>query len=73
MNASEVTQWLQSIDLGAYAERFYDEDFRRMSDVAALQDSALKDLGVARVGQRMRILGAAKEYEGKAALLRPLP
>lgn len=43
VNASEVTEFLKSLDLTTYAETFYDEDFRRTSDLAALQESTLED------------------------------
>ena len=59
-----IAEWLASIDLGQYAERFA-ENAIDLSVVRDLTEQDLKDLGVL-LGHRRKILRAIAELDGAA-------
>ena len=59
-----ITEWLASIGLGEYAQRFVDNAID-LSVVRDLTEQDLKDLGVL-LGHRRRILRAIAELDGVA-------
>jgi hypothetical protein len=61
----QVTDWLEKLGMSEYAQRFVDNDidFSILSD---LTDQDLKDLGVASLGHRRKILRAAISRGGNS-------
>ncbi|RZF33052.1 hypothetical protein LSTR_LSTR007968 [Laodelphax striatellus] len=57
---AEVAEWLESLQLGEYAEAFGQNDVRGR-ELLTLTRRDLKDLGVTKVGHVKRILQAVKE------------
>src|SRR5262252_8591105 len=66
-----VTEWLESIGLSEYAQRFA-ENRVDLSVLRDLTDQDLKDLGVL-LGDRRKILRAIAELEGGARFKSALP
>ena len=56
---SKIRRWLESQDMAQYADAFEDNDID-IDLLPDLNDQALKDLGVASVGHRLRLLSAIK-------------
>jgi hypothetical protein len=57
-----VTDWLEKLGMSKYAQRFADNDID-FSILGDLTDQDLKDLGVASLGHRRKILRAIAELE----------
>ena len=60
--SNTVTQWLEQLGLGQYAEAF-EENAIGPEHRAELDHDTLKEIGVRAVGHRMSILKAASESE----------
>lgn len=58
---SEVTSWLESLQLGEYADSFTTNDVRGR-ELLTLTRTDLKELGVLKVGHAKRLLLAIKEF-----------
>src|SRR6516165_8288499 len=56
----QVTDWLEKLGMSEYAQRFADNDID-FSILGDLTDQDLKDLGVASLGHRRKILRAIAE------------
>jgi len=56
---SDIRQWLQSLDLGEYADAF-EENRVDLSLILDLDHTVLKEIGVTVIGDRIRILKAAQ-------------
>ena len=54
---SEIRKWLQSIDLGQYADAF-ETNHVDMDLLQHVDDQTLKDIGIASAGHRLRIRGS---------------
>jgi hypothetical protein len=59
----QVTEWLQKLGLGQYAQRFAENDIS-FSILLDLTDQDLKELGVASLGHRRQLLRAMMELKG---------
>ena len=59
----QITEWLQRLGLGQYAERFADNDIN-FAILPDLTDQDLKELGVASLGHRRQLLRAIAELKG---------
>jgi len=57
----DVTTWLESIQLGEYADSFFSNDVRGR-ELLTLTRTDLKELGVSKVGHVKRLLLAIKEF-----------
>src|SRR5215471_182275 len=68
---STVTEWLASIGLSEYAERFVENDID-FAVLSELSDKHLKDLGVS-LGHRLKMLRAIRELGVPATAAGPLP
>ncbi|MEX2276169.1 MAG: adenylate/guanylate cyclase domain-containing protein [Cucumibacter sp.] len=62
----DVKAWLDSLDLGQYAAAFAGNDIDAAS-IGALSDSDLKEIGVASLGHRRKLLAAIKALNGGPA------
>jgi hypothetical protein len=62
----QVTDWLEKLGLSEYAQHFADNDID-FSILGDLTDQHLKDLGVASLGHRLKILRAIAELDGQEA------
>lgn len=60
-DVSDVTNWLESLQLGEYAESFSSNDVRGR-ELLTLTRTDLKELGVSKVGHVKRLLLAIKEF-----------
>src|SRR5215467_8931179 len=62
----QIADWLEKLGLSEYAQRFADNhiDFSILGD---LTDQHLKDLGVASLGHRLKILRAIAELDRQEA------
>src|SRR5215475_6221450 len=58
----QVTDWLEKLGMSEYAQRFADNDID-FSILGDLTDQDLKDLGVASLGHRRKILRAIAELD----------
>ena len=58
-----VADWLQTLGLGQYAQRFVENDIS-FSILPDLTDQDLKELGVASLGHRRQLLRAIIELKG---------
>ena len=56
----QVADWLEKLGLGQYAQRFAENDID-FALLAKLTDADLKELGVASLGHRKRLLEAIAE------------
>jgi class 3 adenylate cyclase len=56
----QVTNWLEKLGLGQYAQRFAENDID-FAVLTKLTDANLKELGVTSLGHRMRLLEAIAE------------
>jgi class 3 adenylate cyclase len=61
---SDIRQWLQSLDLGEYADAF-EENRVDLSLISDLDHTVLKEIGVTVIGDRIRILKAAQNAESE--------
>ena len=68
----QVTDWLEKLGMSEYAQRFADNDID-FSILGDLTDQDLKDLGVASLGHRRKILRAIAELDRQEATAAPLP
>jgi hypothetical protein len=69
----QVADWLEKLGLGQYAQRFAENDID-FALLTKLTDANLKDLGVASLGHRIRLLEAIGERtvaSGTATLTEP--
>jgi hypothetical protein len=58
----QVADWLEKLGLGQYAQRFTENDID-FAVLAKLDDADLKELGVASLGHRKRLLEAIAEEQ----------
>jgi hypothetical protein len=58
-NGNDVRVWLHSVGAGAYADAFVAQDIS-LDVVPLLSDAHLRELGVATLGARLRLLAAAR-------------
>src|SRR5262249_48933218 len=61
-----ITDWLQKLGLGQYAQRFVGDDID-FALLTKLTDAKLKELGVTSLGHRMRLLEAIAERAAPSA------
>jgi hypothetical protein len=61
----QVADWLEKLGLGQYAQRFAENDID-FAILTKLNDADLKELGVASLGHRKRLLDAISERTGLA-------
>jgi class 3 adenylate cyclase/predicted ATPase len=66
----QVTDWLEKLGMSEYAQRFADNDID-FSILGDLTDQDLKDLGVASLGHRRKILRAIAELDCPEATAAP--
>src|SRR6516162_3363417 len=66
----QVTDWLEKLGMSEYAQRFADNDID-FSILGDLTDQDLKDLGVASLGHRRKILRAIAELDRPEATAAP--
>jgi hypothetical protein len=57
-----VADWLKGLDLGQYAQAFADNDID-LALAATLTDADLKEIGVASLGHRRKLLARYHEIE----------
>jgi SAM domain (Sterile alpha motif) len=62
----QVTEWLEKLGLGQYAQRFAENDIS-FSVLSDLTDQDLKEIGVS-LGHRRQLLRAITELTGRAAV-----
>ena len=67
----QIADWLKKVGMAEYAERFADNDID-FSILGDLTDHHLKDLGVASLGHRLKILRAIAELDRQEATAAPL-
>ena len=67
---SEIRTWLESLELGQYADVF-EENAIEQDVVHVLTEDHLKDLGVTVLGHRLRILDAAAQLAAPHAATKP--
>ena len=63
----QVTDWLEKLGLGQYAQRFAENDID-FALLVKLSDADLKELGVSSLGHRKRLLEAIGERDGRRCL-----
>src|SRR6516164_9027367 len=63
----QVSDWLEKLGLGQYAQRFAENDIN-FSILPDLTDQDLKELGVASLGHRRQLLRAITEMKGGEAV-----
>jgi hypothetical protein len=68
----QIAGWLKKLGMSEYAERFADNDID-FSILGDLTDQDLKDLGVASLGHRRKILRAIAELDRPEAPAAPQP
>src|SRR6516164_2389645 len=66
----QVTDWLEKLGMSEYGQRFADNDID-FSILGDLTDQDLKDLGVASLGHRRKILRAIAELDSQEATAVP--
>ncbi len=66
MAVSDLQQWLEGLGLGQYAAAFVGNDID-LDLLGQLTDADLKDLGVASLGHRKRLLATIAEYTARVA------
>jgi class 3 adenylate cyclase/predicted ATPase len=67
-----VADWLKGLDLGQYAQAFADNDIN-LALAATLTDADLKEIGVASLGHRRKLLAAAAALAAKPLAPQPTP
>jgi hypothetical protein len=67
----QVTDWLESLGNPEYTQQFTDDDID-FSVVGDLTDQGMKDLGVASLGHRRKVLRAIAELDRAQATAAPL-
>jgi len=65
-----VADWLKRLDLGQYAQAFADNDID-LALAATLTDADLKEIGVASLGHRRKLLAAAAAVTAKPSAPQP--
>ena len=65
-----VADWLKGLDLGQYAQAFADNDID-LALAATLTDADLKEIGVASLGHRRKLLAAAAALTAKPPAPQP--
>ena len=68
----QVTEWLQSLGLSEYADRFAENDID-ISILPELTDQDLEKIGVVSLGHRRKILRAIAVLHGQMAAPSPAP
>jgi hypothetical protein len=68
----QIADWLEKLGMSEYAQRFADNDID-FSILGDLTDQHLKDLGVASLGHRLKILRAIAELAARKRRRRLLP
>jgi class 3 adenylate cyclase len=66
----QIADWLEELGMSEYAQRFADNDID-FSILGDLTDQHLKDLGVASLGHRLKILRAIAELDRQEAKAAP--
>ena len=66
----QIADWLEKLGMSEYAQRFADNDID-FSILGDLTDQHLKDLGVASLGHRLKILRAIGELDRHDATAAP--
>src|SRR5215468_10431637 len=66
----QITDWLEKLGMSEYAQRFADNDID-FSILGDLTDQDLKDLGVASLGHRRKILRAIVELDRQESTAAP--
>ena len=66
----QITDWLEKLGMSEYAQRFADNDID-FSILGDLTDQHLKDLGVASLGHRLKILRAIADLDRQEATVAP--
>jgi hypothetical protein len=66
----QIADWLEKLGMSEYAQRFADNDID-FSILGDLTDQHLKDLGVASLGHRLKILRAIAELHRQEATVAP--
>jgi class 3 adenylate cyclase len=66
----QIADWLEKLGMSEYAQRFADNDID-FSILVDLTDQHLKDLGVASLGHRLKILRAIAELDREEATVAP--
>ena len=66
----QIADWLEKLGMSEYAQRFADNDID-FSILGDLTDQHLKDLGVASLGHRLKILRAIAELDRQEAKAAP--
>jgi hypothetical protein len=66
----QIADWLRKLGMSEYAQRFADSDID-FSILDDLTDPHLKDLGVASLGHRLKILRAIAELDRQEATAAP--
>src|SRR6202034_4221715 len=67
-----VADWLKGLDLGQYAQAFAHNDID-LALAATLTDADLKEIGVASLGHRRKLLAAAAALTAKPPAPQPPP
>jgi class 3 adenylate cyclase len=67
----QIADWLEKLGMSEYAQRFADNDID-FSILGDLTDQHLKDLGVASLGHRLKILRAIAKLDREEATAAPL-
>src|SRR5271170_5279821 len=67
-----VADWLKGLDLGQYAQAFADNDID-LALAATLTDADLKEIGVASLGHRRKLLAATAALTAKPPAPQPTP
>ncbi|MFG3592437.1 SAM domain-containing protein [Bradyrhizobium sp. RDI18] len=70
--AMDVRAWLEAHNLGQYAERFASNDIDAQV-LCTLTTDDLKDLGVASLGHRKKLLAAIAEFDASATTWESMP
>ena len=68
----QIADWLEKLGMSEYAQRFADNDID-FSILGDLTDQHLKDLGVASLGHRLKILRAIAELDRQEATVAAPP
>lgn len=63
--ASALREWLESIKMADYTKIFEQAGYQRPSELFAIKEDDLKDMGISLVGHRNKILKGIKNLQGK--------
>jgi hypothetical protein len=66
----EIADWLETLGLGQYAQRFAENDIN-FSILSDLTDQDLKEIGVSSLGHRRQLLRAIGEFKNTSAAHEP--